>query len=117
MSARGDTGRRAEGLVVERLRGEGYEIVAQNARVGRLELDIVARRGRLLVVCEVRSRTSSTIHPAETIDPRKIDRIRRATAQLIRETRPGTNGVRFDVAAVMFDADGTVRIDYYEDAF
>ncbi len=117
MDARGAIGRRAEELVAELLRSRGYEIVARNARVGRLELDLIARRGRLLVVCEVRSRTSTRFHPADTIDHRKIARVRRATAQWLSDNRPGTRELRFDAAAVIFAADGTAKVDYYEDAF
>lgn len=117
MDRRGERGRRAEALVTERLRDEGYEILGQNVRVGRLELDVVARKSRLLVVCEVRSRTGTLFAAAESIDARKIARIRAATAQWIRTERPNTNGVRFDAAAVVFHADGRVQIEYYEGAF
>ena len=116
MSSRAETGRRAEAIVAERLRAAGCEILGTNVRAGRLELDIVAKKGSLLVVCEVRARTGR-FDPAESIDARKQDRIRRATLQYIREHRPGTNGTRFDAAAVVFAPDGTHAIEYYEDAF
>ena len=39
-------------------------------------LDVIARRGRLIVVCEVRSRTKGDpVHPAETIDRKKLERL------------------------------------------
>lgn len=117
MDARSVTGKRAEDLVAELLVRRGFEIVGRNARVGRLELDVIARRGPLLLVCEVRSRTGARFHPAETIDPRKVARIRRATAQWLRDNRPGTSAVRFDAAAVILEPDGTAKVDYYEDAF
>lgn len=116
MSSRAEIGRRAEALVGEGLRAKGYEILGANVRAGRLELDIVAKKGNLLVVCEVRARTGR-FDPAESIDARKQDRIRRATLQYIREQRPGTSGTRFDVAAVVFAPDGTFTVEYYEDAF
>lgn len=111
--------REAESLVAKRLASEGFEIIGRNVRVGRLELDILGRRRDLLVVCEVRSRASrSPVHPAETIDRRKIERIRRATAQWLAQNRPAPRQLRFDAAAVLFDESGAVaRIDYYEDAF
>ena len=117
MDRRADTGKRAEALVTERLRAQGYEILGQNVRVGRLELDVIARKGPLLVVCEVRSRTGTRFAPAESIDGRKIARIRSATLQWIRSSRPRTHGVRFDAAAVVFHSDGRVEIEYYEGAF
>ena len=81
----------------------GFEIVARNARVGRLELDVIARRGPLIVFCEVRSRSSDRLMtPAQSIDPRKVARVRAAAAQWLRATKPGTAQVRFDVASVLF---------------
>lgn len=121
MSPTGDraaTGRRGEELVADHLRDLGYLIVARNVRVGRLELDIIARKGALLVVCEVRSRTSRAFgSPVETIDQKKIARIRRATSEWLRSHRPGTRELRFDAAAVTFDPDGTHQVEYYERAF
>lgn len=115
---RGETGRRAEQAVADLLVSRGFTIVARNARAGRLELDIIARRGDLLVVCEVRSRTDPRFgSPVETIDRRKIARVRRATAQWLRDNRPGTGQLRFDAAAVLFAPDGSYEIEYFEDAF
>ena len=83
-------------------------------RVGRLELDVVARRGRLIVVCEVRSRSSvDPVHPAETIDRKKLERIRRATAMWLREQNLGRVRARIDAAAVVFGAGGP-KVEYYE---
>ena len=109
----------AEELVAARLIAHGYEIVARNARVGRLELDIIARRGRLLVVCEVRSRASDLYgSPLETITKAKTANIRRATAGWMRREKPSTKEVRFDAAAVTFGGPGGEPIvEYYEDAF
>lgn len=116
MASRTATGRRAEALVAERLEARGFTIVGRNVRVGRLELDVLARRGRLLVVCEVRSRrTDAYILPAETVDRRKIARVRQATARWLAEQDLGGVDVRFDVAAVVLE--DPPRIDYYEDAF
>lgn len=116
MDPRREIGTRAEAIVAERLRAAGYEILGTNVRAGRLELDIVAKKGTLLVVCEVRARTGA-FDPAESIDARKQGRIRRATLHYIREQRPGTSGTRFDAAAVVVAPDGTCAIEYYEDAF
>lgn len=110
-------GQRAEAIVAGLLEARGYAIVARNARVGRLEIDIVARRGRLAVFCEVRARARSAgFSPLETIDAAKIARIRRAAAIWMGEHGwPGVHA-RFDAAAVTFDTpEGDV--DYLEDAF
>jgi len=72
-------GSRAERIVRDLLAGRGYEILGANVRVGRAEIDIVARRGRVLAFCEVRSRSGrGGPHPLETIDLAKQLRLRRA---------------------------------------
>jgi putative endonuclease len=114
---RATLGRRAEELACAHLSRLGFEIVARNARVGRLELDVIARRGALVVFCEVRSRSSDRLMtPAQSIDPRKVARVRAAAAQWLRAARPGAVQVRFDVASVLFD-DPEGRLNYLEGAF
>jgi putative endonuclease len=114
---RADLGRRAEDLVAERLKSEGFEIVGRNQRVGHLEIDIIARRGLLLVFCEVRSRSDDKwMTPAQSIDAKKIERLRRAATGWLVSTQQNTREIRFDVASVVFDVPQG-RVDYFEDAF
>lgn len=100
------------------LRERGFVVMGTNVRVGRLELDVVARRRDLLVVVEVRARSTTRFgSPLETIDAKKIARIRRATAQWLG-ARPDLRGVRlrFDAVGVTLE-NGELVLDYCEDAF
>ena len=116
-SRRSELGRRAEEMACAHLTKLGFEIVARNARVGRLELDVIARRGALLVFCEVRSRTSDRLMtPAQTIDRRKVARVRSAAAQWLRASNARGAQVRFDVASVLFDVPAG-KLNYLEGAF
>ena len=110
-------GRRAEDLACAHLCTRGFEIVARNVRVGRLELDVIARKGPLVVFCEVRSRSSARLKtPPQSIDRRKVARVRAAAAQWLRASDCRGMQVRFDVASVLFDEpDG--RLNYLEGAF
>jgi putative endonuclease len=115
--ARAELGLRAEDMACEHLRGLGFEIIGRNIRVGRLEIDIIARRPRLIVFCEVRSRTSDWIMtPAQSIDPAKVRRIRSAAAQWLREADLGPVQARFDVVSVTFDVPGG-RLNHLDGAF
>jgi putative endonuclease len=97
------------------LERQGFTICGRNVRVGRLELDVIARRGALIVVCEVRSRTHGRpVFPAETIGPDKLARIRRATAIWLRQHELGGVHARIDAAAVVFEAKGEPLVEYYE---
>ena len=95
----------------------GFEIVARNVRVGRLELDVIARRGRLIVFCEVRSRSSDRLMtPAQSIDPARSRACGRPRRSGCAPRRPGSMQVRFDVASVLFDVPEG-RLNYLEGAF
>ncbi|MGB5810594.1 MAG: YraN family protein [Polyangiales bacterium] len=115
-SQRSDLSRRGESLVAALLIERGFEILGRNVRVGRLELDVIARQRSLIVVCEVRSRRSAhPVFPAETIVGKKLNRVRRATALWLRRERLGKVRVRIDAAAVVFDGpNGEPRVEYYE---
>ena len=77
----------------------GYRILGANVWVGGFELDVIARRGRTLVFCEVKSKSGTNFgDPLEMITPEKIRRIRRAAAGwLVQNKEHGCCDVHFDV--------------------
>lgn len=96
-------------------RREGYQIVARNWRCRDGELDLICARGDVIVICEVKTRSSLAYgHPAEAVTPVKQQRIRRLAARWLAEGDPPfrPDRIRFDVAAVL---PGTV--DVIESAF
>lgn len=110
-------GRRAESLACAYLIGRGYEIVERNARVGSKEIDVIARRGELVVFCEVRARVCDKfVSPLATIGPAKVRNIREAARRWLYERGWRGVSVRFDAAAVVFDRPAG-RLDYVEGAF
>jgi putative endonuclease len=95
-------GPEAERRVRRHYRLRGYRILAANARAGGYELDIVARRGRTVVVCEVKARSGPGFgEPLEAVGPEKARRIRQAAEAWIA-LRPELAGleVRFEAVAV-----------------
>jgi putative endonuclease len=83
-------------------RMRGYRVLAVNAWIGGYELDIVVRRGRRLVFCEVKEKTGPLFGAAvEMVDEEKQRRIRRAAEGWIA-SNPEHGGleVSFDVIAV-----------------
>jgi putative endonuclease len=79
-----------------------YRILDTNRWLAGAELDIVARRGRVIAVCEVKSKSGDGYgDPFEMVTPVKIARIRRATEVWLR-LHPELRGltVRFDVIAI-----------------
>jgi putative endonuclease len=86
----------------------GYEVVARNWACREGELDIVAKRGRLVVFCEVKARSSGAFGlPVEAVGALKQAKVRRLAARWFAE-QAGSGGpaggggpVRFDVASVL----------------
>lgn len=117
---RGAVGSRAEAVVADYLRREGFAILARNLRLGRWELDIVARRAELIAVVEVRTRSATAWTSGfGSLTSVKRERIRRAGQRLWRERFQGDPSVlvlRFDAACVHFDGDQP-RVDYVPAAF
>jgi putative endonuclease len=82
------------------MRLRGYRIVGRNVRVAGREVDLLARRGPLLVVCEVKARrTPVRGTPLEAVGEHKRRRLREA-AELLMADDPSVETVRFDVIAV-----------------
>jgi putative endonuclease len=117
---RAQLGQRAEDAVARHLEQAGFSIVARNLRLGRLELDIVARRAELVLVVEVRTRGAGAWTTGlGSLSRAKRERIRRAGQRLWRDRYKGDPTVerlRFDAASVRFDGE-RADIDYVVAAF
>jgi putative endonuclease len=95
-------GAEAERRARRHYRLRGYRILAMNAWAGGNELDLVVRRGRTLVFCEVKQKGGHGFgDPAEMVTAEKQRRIRRAASAWLG-ARPHLRGLalRFDVVAV-----------------
>ncbi len=93
-------GRRSEWLAVWLLRLKGYRVLARQYRLSVGEIDILARRGRVIAVVEVKARTDWR-DAAEAISPRQRRRIvHAARAFLARRADLAGHDLRFDVVLV-----------------
>ena len=93
-------GRVAEWLCLWHLRARGWRIVARGWRCPSGEIDIIARRGRVLAIVEVKSRGDVGV-AATALAPRQRRRIARA-AEAFLGARPDLAGLdlRFDLMLV-----------------
>ncbi len=70
---------RGERRALRHYRLRGYRLLDANARVGRYELDLVLRRGRRLLVVEVKEKSGAEFgDPLEMIDQEKVRRVHAA---------------------------------------
>ena len=93
---------RGERLALRHYRRRGYRLLAANTRVGRYELDLVLRRGRRILVVEVKEKGGDAFgHPLEMIDDEKGRRVLTAGAGWVA-AHPELTGleVAFEAAGV-----------------
>jgi putative endonuclease len=103
-------GVRAERRAVWWYRLRGYRILATNVWAGGNELDIVARRGRRLVFCEVKEKTGDRFgDPLEMLDEEKQRRLRRAADSWLA-VHPETNGLLFSFEVIAVRAGRLERV-------
>ncbi|WP_306190337.1 MULTISPECIES: YraN family protein [unclassified Streptomyces] len=117
--ARNGLGRYGEDLAARRLAGTGMTVLERNWRCGRTgEIDIVARDGDVLVVCEVKTRRAGTFqHPMAAITPEKSRRLRALAERWIAAhggAPPG--GVRIDLVGVLLPRRGAPRVEHVRGA-
>ena len=115
-------GQRSPSGLVAHLESQGYRIVGRNVRVGRLEIDIVARDGDTILVIEVRTRGTGALQSAfGSIGHEKRTRIRRAGERLWNRRYcrdESVSRMRFDAASVVLATNGDAPvIDYAPAAF
>jgi putative endonuclease len=111
-------GDRGEALAARHLERHGWTILHRNFRMGRKEIDLVARRGEVVAFVEVKSRGGLGYgHPLEAITWKKRREIQQvASAWVDRHGRPG-DVYRFDAVAVLLDAGGAPEVQHVEDAW
>ncbi len=130
-------GERGELAVSEWYLARGFSLVARNWRCAAGEIDVIVRLGKLVVMCEVKTRSSDRFGaPEESVTPVKVRRLRRLAAAFLSDARAsgllsegrtdaGASGgrdvsggvdVRFDVASVTLSG-AELTIDVIEGAF
>jgi putative endonuclease len=118
VAAKDVLGRRGEDLAVEYLQRQGLVVLSRNWRCRDGELDVVATDFARLVVCEVKTRSSTAFGlPAEAVTHDKAARIRRITQSWLTMHQVRWCEIRFDVVAVLAPPDGPVTLQHYESAF
>ena len=98
------------------LRERGFTIRHTNWRSGKFELDIVAEKEGILIVVEVKTRSTDTFeHPKDAITISKIKKLVNGAHEYIMAF-DWQGETRFDVMAVLPNGQ-TFRIEHIEDAF
>ncbi len=110
-------GRRGEDVAHRYLQKAGYAVVTRNYRAGAdSEIDIVARKGDLVVFVEVKSRSSALYGaPERAMDADKHKNIVRGARAYATRGAIDWSQVRFDVISVVFTKPPSIL--HQQDAF
>lgn len=109
-----EIGNAGEELACQALIAKGYAIIDRNARIGNVEVDILAQAGGRLVIVEVKTRRSDHVDERFGIDREKILRLCRAGATYVKMKNLPLE-VQIDVVLITNNPDGTSEIEHIED--
>ena len=103
----------AEEEAIRFLASRGWLVLAHRWRVGRIEIDIVARRGVLVAFIEVKARRGDSFgHPFEAVTGAKRREIVKAARAWIDRFGEPSDIYRFDCIGIMQG-----KLEHLEDAF
>ncbi|HEY6739056.1 MAG TPA: YraN family protein [Actinopolymorphaceae bacterium] len=113
MQAKDRLGRFGESLAVGYLERAGMAVLDRNWRCDQGEIDIVARDGDTLVVCEVKTRSGERYgSPLEGVTPAKLGRLYRLAACWLAAHGLRPREVRVDVVGILRDGERAISIDH-----
>jgi len=102
-----------EDVAARHLTEAGMVLLDRNWRCPEGEIDLVLRDGSVLVVCEVKTRTSHLCGtPHEAITEAKLDRLRRLGQAWMRDHQVAADDTRVDLVAVLRPPRGPSVIDH-----
>jgi putative endonuclease len=113
VNAKDNLGRCGEQAAVEYLERAGLRILDRNWRCAEGEIDIVAAERQVLVICEVKTRSSTRYgSPLEAISPRKRARLRRLAIRWLVAHGVLFDEVRIDVIGLVRDQAGSYQLEH-----
>jgi len=117
MAEHNDLGEKGEEVALEFLRGLGYEILATNWRCQKDEIDVIALHNNMLVIVEVKTRTSNYFgEPEVFVNRNKQKFLIRAANEYIR-LKKFKGETRFDIVSIVIPEGKQPRIHHIKDAF
>jgi putative endonuclease len=113
MQTRNTVGRYGEDLAARYLSSHGFAVLERNWRCELGEIDIVAREGSALVICEVKTRRGLGYgSPLESITYRKLTTLRKLAGRWLQTHAIKPSTIRIDIISVLFDHNTPPTIDH-----
>jgi putative endonuclease len=109
----GRLGEYGEAYAARHLTDQGMVVLDRNWRCELGEIDLVLRDGAVLVVCEVKTRSSAAFGmPLESVTERKAARLRRLAARWLTAHGVHPREVRIDLVGVLMPPGSTPVVDH-----
>jgi putative endonuclease len=117
MATHNDTGNWGEEKAADFLSGKGYEIIEKNYRHKHAEIDLIARKDKMLIFVEVKTRSGTGFGmPEEFVNYTKARLVMQAAEHYIFD-KDWQFDVRFDIISILIFSNGGYDIRHIEDAF
>lgn len=111
-----ELGQFGEELAVRHLQKKGYHILERNFRFKKAEVDIIAMKNELLIICEVKTRETAGIGEPYKAVTRKKQRQIISTADHYIRSKNLHMDVQFDVISIVHNSFST-KLEHIPDAF
>jgi putative endonuclease len=112
-SRNGALGAYGERVAADHLLERGLVVLDRNWRCEEGEVDLVLRDGRVLVVCEVKTRTSLDHgSPHEAISDEKLERLQRLAGRWAEAHGITPQEIRIDLVAVLQSGKGRALVEH-----
>ncbi|CAI8357230.1 MAG: Uncharacterised protein [Polaribacter sejongensis] len=116
MAEHNELGKKGEELAIAFLIENDYKILEKNYRYLKAEVDIIAQKGTVLAVVEVKTRSTDYFgDPQDFVNPKKIKLLLSAIDYYVIKKELEVE-VRFDIIAIIHK-NNTTKIEHLEDAF
>src|SRR3954468_8960586 len=116
MASHNDFGKKGEDAALDFLKKLGHEILVQNYRYSRAEVDIISRHQGIVIFTEVKTRSSEKFgYPEEFVGKPKMKLMKEAAEEYLYRNNLETE-VRFDIISVT-PVKGELKVHHIEDAF
>lgn len=116
MAKHNELGRKGEEIAKDYLMNKGFDILELNWRLGRKEIDLIARMGELVVIVEVKTRSTDFYgNPEDAVTRTKQNFLIKA-ADAYAQTLDFDAEIRYDIISIVTRGNSH-SINHLEDAF
>jgi putative endonuclease len=117
MATHNEFGKKGEALAEAFLLANNYTILEKNYRYNKAEIDIIAQHEDVLVVVEVKARSTTDFgNPQDFVSQKKIKLLVEAINNYVEEFNLDLE-IRFDIIGIVKNANHKYEIEHLENAF